>query len=83
MALVDEVTGDLMEHETKLLDVLDPAEQAHLRVLMEKLLSAFEYERQDGMVAAFVAAALAVGGGITVAGTGGHGRAGAFAHGGA
>lgn len=42
MALVDEVTGDLMANESKLLDVLDPAEQAQLRALLKKLLSAFE-----------------------------------------
>jgi DNA-binding MarR family transcriptional regulator len=42
MALVDEVTGDLMANESKLLDVLDPAEQAQLRALLKKLLSNFE-----------------------------------------
>lgn len=42
MAVVDEVTGDLMANESKLLDVLDPAEQAQLRALLKKLLSAFE-----------------------------------------
>jgi len=42
MALVDEVTGDLMANESKLLDVLDPAEQAQLRALLKKLLSTFE-----------------------------------------
>ncbi len=42
MALVDEVTGDLMEHESKLLDVLDAGEQAQLRTLLKKLLSTFE-----------------------------------------
>jgi DNA-binding MarR family transcriptional regulator len=42
MALVDEVTGDLMANESKLLDVLDPAEQTQLRALLKKLLSTFE-----------------------------------------
>ena len=42
MALVDEVTGDLMANESKLLDVLDPAEQVQLRALLKKLLSNFE-----------------------------------------
>ena len=42
MALVDEVTGDLMENESKLLDVLDPAEQDQLRGLLKKLLGTFE-----------------------------------------
>jgi len=42
MAVVDEVTGDLMANESKLLDVLDPAEQAQLSALLKKLLSAFE-----------------------------------------
>ena len=42
MALVDEVTGDLMANESKLLDVLDPAEQTQLRALLKKLLSNFE-----------------------------------------
>jgi DNA-binding MarR family transcriptional regulator len=42
MALVDEVTGALMANESKLLDVLDPAEQAQLRGLLKKLLSTFE-----------------------------------------
>lgn len=41
-ALVDEVTGDIMANESKLLDVLDPAEQQQLRGLLKKLLSAFE-----------------------------------------
>lgn len=42
MALVDEVTGSLMENESKLLDVLDHEEQAQLRTLLKKLLSRFE-----------------------------------------
>ena len=42
MALVDEVTGDLMENESKLLGVLEPAEQQQLRGLLKKLLSTFE-----------------------------------------
>ncbi len=42
MALVDEVTGALMANESKLLDVLDPAEQTQLRALLKKLLSNFE-----------------------------------------
>jgi DNA-binding MarR family transcriptional regulator len=42
MAVVDEVTGDLMANESKLLDVLEPAEQAQLRALLKKLLSRFE-----------------------------------------
>jgi DNA-binding MarR family transcriptional regulator len=42
MALVDEVTGDLMANESKLLDVLDAAEQTQLRALLKKLLSTFE-----------------------------------------
>jgi len=42
MALVDEVTGALMENESKLLDVLDPAEQDQLRRLLKKLLGTFE-----------------------------------------
>jgi len=42
MALVDEVTGDLMANESELLDVLDGAEQAQLRALLKKLLSTFE-----------------------------------------
>jgi DNA-binding MarR family transcriptional regulator len=42
MALVDEVTGDLMANESTLLDVLDPADQAQLRGLLKKLLSTFE-----------------------------------------
>lgn len=42
MALVDEVTGDIMEHESKLLDLLDPSEQEQLRGLLKKLLSRFE-----------------------------------------
>ena len=42
MALVDEVTGDLMANESQLLDVLDGAEQAQLRGLLKKLLSTFE-----------------------------------------
>lgn len=40
--LVDEVVGDLMVRETKLLDVLDDAEQQQLRGLLKKLLSRFE-----------------------------------------
>lgn len=35
-------TGDLMEHESKLLGILDPTEQTQLRALMKKLLSTFE-----------------------------------------
>jgi DNA-binding MarR family transcriptional regulator len=42
MALVDEVLGNLMDNESKLLDILDPAEQAQLRGLLKKLLSSFE-----------------------------------------
>jgi DNA-binding MarR family transcriptional regulator len=42
MALVDEVTGELMANESQLLDVLDRAEQAQLRALLKKLLSTFE-----------------------------------------
>jgi DNA-binding MarR family transcriptional regulator len=42
MALVDEVTGELMANESQLLDVLDRAEQAQLRELLKKLLSTFE-----------------------------------------
>lgn len=42
MALVDEVTGDLMENESKLLDVLGADEQEQLRGLLKKLLGAFE-----------------------------------------
>ena len=42
MALVDEVTGDLMVNESKLLDVLDLAEQDQLRGLLKKLLGTFE-----------------------------------------
>lgn len=42
MALVDEVLGDLMANESKLLGVLDQAEQVQLRRLLKKLLSAFE-----------------------------------------
>jgi DNA-binding MarR family transcriptional regulator len=42
MALVDDVTGDLMANESKLLDVLDASEQAELRRLLKKLLSRFE-----------------------------------------
>lgn len=40
--LVDAVVGDLMEHELKLLDLLDAAEQDELRGLLKKLLSRFE-----------------------------------------
>ena len=40
--LVDEVVGDLMTHESKLLDGLDEAEQQQLRGLLKKLLSRFE-----------------------------------------
>ena len=42
MALVDEVTGELLANESQLLDVLDEAEQALLRALLKKLLSTFE-----------------------------------------
>ena len=42
MALVDEVTGELLANESQLLDVLDGAEQAQLRALLKKLLSTFE-----------------------------------------
>ena len=42
MALVDEVLGDLMRNESKLLDLLEPAEQDQLRGLLKKLLSNFE-----------------------------------------
>ena len=42
MALVDEVTGELLANESELLDVLDGAEQAQLRALLKKLLSTFE-----------------------------------------
>ncbi|MGE0296369.1 MarR family winged helix-turn-helix transcriptional regulator [Pseudonocardia sp.] len=42
MALVDEVLGDLMATESKLLGVLDADEQAELRALLKKLLSRFE-----------------------------------------
>jgi DNA-binding MarR family transcriptional regulator len=42
MALVDELTGSLMENESKLLDVLDAAEQDRLRALLKKLLSRYE-----------------------------------------
>jgi DNA-binding MarR family transcriptional regulator len=42
MALVDELTGDLMANESKLIDILDDGEQAELRRLLKKLLSAFE-----------------------------------------
>jgi DNA-binding MarR family transcriptional regulator len=42
MALVDEVTGDLMANESKLIDILDDGEQAELRRLLKKLLSTFE-----------------------------------------
>jgi hypothetical protein len=40
--LADEVTGAIMERESKLLDVLEPAEQQQLRSLLKKLLSTFE-----------------------------------------
>lgn len=42
MALVDEVLGDLMTTESKLLDALDATEQAQLRALLKKLLGTFE-----------------------------------------
>ena len=42
MALVDEVTGAIMENESKLLGVLEPGEQQQLRALLKKLLSTFE-----------------------------------------
>ena len=42
MALVDEVTGAIMENESKLLGVLEPGEQQQLRGLLKKLLSTFE-----------------------------------------
>lgn len=42
MALVDEVTGNIMENESKLLDILDADEQAQLRGLLKKLLTRFE-----------------------------------------
>ncbi|MCD2195766.1 MarR family transcriptional regulator [Actinomycetospora endophytica] len=42
MALVDELTGDLMANESKLIDILDEPEQAELRRLLKKLLSTFE-----------------------------------------
>ena len=42
MALVDEVTGALMENESKLLDILSHAEHTQLRELLKKLLSRFE-----------------------------------------
>ncbi|MGE0296368.1 MarR family winged helix-turn-helix transcriptional regulator [Pseudonocardia sp.] len=42
IALVDEVVGDLMLQESKLLDGLDAVERERLRVLLKKLLGRFE-----------------------------------------
>jgi DNA-binding MarR family transcriptional regulator len=43
MQLVDSVLADLMEHESKLLDELTPAEKEDLRRTLKRLLARFEH----------------------------------------
>ncbi|WP_182378900.1 MarR family winged helix-turn-helix transcriptional regulator [Nocardioides sp. WS12] len=47
MHLIDDVLADLMDHETKLVQVLTPTDQAELRRLLKLLLAQFEHPEND------------------------------------